>query len=67
MLRARGAPPNCYVLSAGDLDGREVPLRDALDAICGSGNGAFLSCIPGRLGFYEYEDIKSAYLLARQQ
>jgi hypothetical protein len=64
-LRARGAPSVCYVLSAGDLDGCEVPLRDALDAICGSGNGAFVSCIPGRLGFYEYEEMKSSYLLCR--
>lgn len=40
-------------------------LREALGAIMGIGNGAFVSCIPGRLGFYEYESTKSYYLLHR--
>lgn len=42
-----------------------MPLGDALNAIIAKGNGAFVSCIPGRLGFYEYEDMKSSYLLSR--
>ncbi len=42
-----------------------MPLREALEAIIGIGNGAFVSCIPGRLGFYEYESMKSSYLLQR--
>ena len=42
-----------------------MPLREALDAIIGRGNGAFVSCIPGRLGFYEYESMKSSYLLTK--
>lgn len=66
MLRERGAPTTCYVLAADSkLDGREMPLGEALEAIIGMGNGAFVSCIPGRLGFYEYEDMKSSYLLKR--
>lgn len=65
-LRKLGAPPTCFVVSAdSDLDGREMPLVDALNAIIAKGNGAFVSCIPGRLGFYEYEDMKSSYLLSR--
>ncbi len=66
MLRKRGAPSTCYVLAAdSDLDGRELPVRDALEAIMGMSNGAFVSCIPGRLGIYEYESMKSSYLLQR--
>lgn len=66
MLRKRGAPSTCYVLAANsDLDGREMPLGEALGSIIGMGDGAFVSCIPGRLGFYEYEDMKSSYLLSR--
>jgi hypothetical protein len=66
MLRQRGAPPTCYVLAANsDLDGRQMPLREALDAIIGRGEGAFVSCLPGRLGFYEFERVKSSYLLSR--
>lgn len=66
ILKKRGAPSTCYVLAANsDLDGRELPLREALEAIIGMGDGAFVSCIPGRLGFFEYEDMKSSYLLAK--
>ena len=66
MLRKRGAPSDCYILSANSaLDGREMRLGEALEAIIGMGSGTFVSCIPGRLGFYEYEDMKSSYLLSR--
>jgi hypothetical protein len=66
MLRKQGAPSACHVMAAdGDLDEREMPLREALDAVIGSGSGAFVSCIPGRLGFYEYEDAQSSHLLSR--
>lgn len=66
LLRERDAPPSCYVLAAdGRLDGREMPLTEALAAVIGRGNGAFLSCVPGRLGFYEYESAGSSYLLTK--
>ena len=66
MLNKRGALSTCYVLAANnDLDGREMRLEDALAAIIGMGDKAFVSCIPGRLGFYEYETSKSSYLLHR--
>lgn len=66
MLRKQGACSTCHVLAANsELDGREMQLGEALDAIIGMGDGAFVSCIPGRLGFYEYEDIKSSYLLSK--
>jgi len=64
-LRKLGAPSTCHVLAADRLiDGREMPLREALDSIIGRG-GAYVSCIPGRLGFYEFAEMKRSYLLAR--
>ena len=66
LLRRRDAPDFCYVMSANpDWDEREMPLCEALQAICGSGHGSFISCIPGRLGYFEYEEPNSAYLLSR--
>jgi len=63
-LRKAGAPTTCYVLSANsELDARDMPFSEALEAIAGMGDGAFVSCLPGRLGFYEFEDAKSSYLL----
>jgi hypothetical protein len=48
-LLAAGAPPTCFVVSDNDLDGQEVPLREAVEELMWSGEG-FLSCRPGRLG-----------------
>lgn len=64
LLRRHGAGDTCYVFGSKH-DGREMPLGEALDAIVGMGNGAFVSCIPGRLGFFTFEDIKSNWLLVR--
>lgn len=56
-LEMRGAPSSCYVLSEwGEYDGRVMPLADATGAIVGRGMGTVLSCIPGRLAYYESED-----------
>ena len=66
LLRARGAPSMCHVLSANmALDGRELPLSETLGLVIGQGNGTFVSCIPGQLGVYEYEDAQSTYLLSK--
>ena len=54
------APENCYALSEDDeLDGKEVLLADALKEIVGRGMGTFLSCIPGRLAYFEDEEDRS--------
>lgn len=65
ILREHGAPAICYVFGNGELDGTEVPLADGLSDIIGMGNGGFVSCIPGKLGYFEYESIKSSYLLLK--
>ena len=63
-LRTKGAGETCYVFG-GELDGEITPLDRALKLMCGMGSGFFVSCVPGRLGFFEYEGPKSSYLLAR--
>lgn len=63
LLRALSAPKACYVLSSNsDLDGREMDLGDALEAIVGQGSGAFVCCIPGRLAYFECESQGERYL-----
>lgn len=57
ILKSKGAPETCYAISEDDdLDGREIPLTEALRFILGRGIGTFLSCIPGRLAYFEDED-----------
>jgi len=66
LLRARGAPSECYVMSSwARLDGREMPLGEALREVVGRQMGTLISCVPGRLGYYESEEIKARYLLER--
>ena len=66
LLRAAGAPATCYLLSeAAALDGREMQLEDALEEVVGGGLGTFVSCLPGRLAYFEGEDPGARYVLSR--
>jgi hypothetical protein len=38
------------------IDAQELGLEDALGEVWGRGVGSVLSCIPGRLGYFEDED-----------
>ena len=67
LLRKYGAPSDCYIFgSHEELDGRTMPLHDALDEVISIGAGTFISCVPGRLGFFQYEALNpTAYLLIK--
>ena len=65
LLGQRGAPANCYVISEGDLDAKTMPLAEALTCIVGSGMGTLISCVPGRLGYFDGEDPGERYILER--
>ena len=68
LLRARGAPTRCYVISvSNDLDGQEVDLREALGGVVGELDNTFISCIAGRLAYLEGEALNERYLLERSQ
>jgi hypothetical protein len=66
LLRKRGAPHTCHVISSkSDWDAQDLPLHDALDFVFGSSIGTVLCCIPGRLAYYEAEDIRGRFILSR--
>lgn len=53
LLRSRGAPTTCYVVSdSAALDGREMALEEAISAVEANGWGTLISCVPGRLACY---------------
>src|SRR5579859_1338982 len=57
LFQSMGAPENCYAISEnGDLDGKEIALAKALKEVVGAGMGTFLSCIPGKLAYFEDEE-----------
>jgi hypothetical protein len=64
-LQSRGAPDTCYALSEDDeIGGKEIPLQEALEFVVGRGIGTFVSCIPGRLAYFEDEEDR--WLLERK-
>ena len=66
MLKDRGAPEQCYVVSESvSLDARTLPLREALELIVARETGTLVLCIPGRLGYFEGEDSGERFILYR--
>lgn len=63
-LRERGAPKTCWVVSTNsELDAKEVDLETVLSDIVGGSEGSLLSCIPGKLAYYEGESPNNRYML----
>lgn len=66
-LKAKGAPETCYVISDDcEIDGKEMPLADAIHAAESGGLGTILGCIPGRLAYYYGESGEVRLLLERE-
>jgi len=67
LLQAKGAGPICHVIADGlKADGRDLPLREALNLVCLHPFGAILSCVPGRLAYYKPEAPEAGILLERR-
>ena len=57
LLRSKGAGRTCWVISEDSkIDGRELRLESALESVIGSGMGTILSCVLGKLAYFEGED-----------
>ena len=67
-MRHLGAPCNCRLISESkELDGKEMPLAEALAAFFGLGIGTILISIPDRLAYCEGEGENARYLCIRQK
>jgi len=66
LLKSKGAPEMCHVMSAdASLDNREMPLSEALTETVGGDGGTLISCIAGRLAYFELEPFDGRYILER--
>ncbi len=66
ILRQKGAPDTCYVMSDNpNIDGREMPLTEALSKIVGMDAGTLVSCVPGKLAYFEMEGFDGRFVLER--
>jgi hypothetical protein len=67
LLVSRGAIDECYLVSANrDLDQRRMPLALALERVVGRGMGTLISCVPGKLGYFEGEGPSYRCILERR-
>lgn len=61
-----GAPPTVYVVSdLAAVDGRFLPLEDALRGVLSQDSGSLVSCVPGTLALFEGEVPGDRYPLVR--
>jgi hypothetical protein len=66
-LRRRGALDECYVISIDpELDGVKGELQDVISQVHGRVEGTIVSCIPGRLAYYEGEAPENRFILDRK-
>ena len=66
LLKSKGAPATCYVMSADtSLDNREMSLCEALMETVGGAGGTLISCIAGKLAYFELEPFDGRYILER--
>ena len=69
LLKQHGAPDTCYCLSENEwINGKELPLKEALEHAVGFGFSSIISCIPGELAYFEAEQSFGApprYLLKK--
>jgi len=57
MLRQHESPEQVYVMSDNKgIDGRRMPLDEAIFEAAFSGWGTIISCIPGQLAYYYAEE-----------
>ena len=66
LLKSKGAPDVCHVMSSDpDLDNREMSLSEALMEAVGMDSGTLVSCIAGKLAYFESEGFDGRYILER--
>jgi len=63
-LKGLGAPDTCHIISARTaIDGKDLPLKEALKLAYDFGPGTIVCCIPGKLAYYLSEERNGQYLL----
>ena len=66
LLKSRGAPETCYAISTNKaIDQKRIALSEVLQSIVDGSDGTLLSCIPGRLAYFEGESPGECFILER--
>ena len=63
LLVSLGAAPTCFSVSGIEvIDGKELPLIETLDLVLTTGTGAFLSCVAGKLAYFQGADAYDRFI-----
>lgn len=63
-LRKLGASDSCHVISHySSIDGKDMPLLDALEEVVDRLSGTIIVCVPNRLAYYFSEERNGQYIL----
>lgn len=69
MLKKKGAGKTCHVISCNEaIDGKQIPIDEAIEAAMGFGLPSILICKPDSLAYFEAEQEQGApprYLLVK--
>lgn len=66
ILNQHKAPAFCHVMSSNsEIDNQNMSLHKALEKTVGQGMGTVISCIPGKLAYFEGEEPNERYILER--
>jgi hypothetical protein len=69
LLEKSGAKNTCHVISCNDaVDGKQIPVGDAIQAVMGYGLPSIIICAPESLAYFEAEQVQGPpprYLLVR--
>ena len=66
LLRSRGAPESCHIISdVNELDGKRMLLQNAIDETEARMCGTLIGCVRGRLAYYYGEAGEQRLLLER--
>lgn len=67
LLRQEGSPKDVYIISDTEaIDGKVLPLQEAVSEAESGGWGTIISCIPGQLAYYYGEEGESRAILKRK-
>lgn len=64
-LKKYGAPDNCWIMCEDSYyDHKEMKLENALNSLLDTGLGFIISCIPGKIAFYQGENLSCILLIS---
>jgi hypothetical protein len=67
LLKQKGAGATCHLIAdSHNVDGQDLPLKEALTQAVTHDFGLIVCCVPGRLAFYKAEDIGHWYIFERK-